>query len=310
MPATKMHWWAAAVIGLTLAAGMALGACADRGSSTQPLGVAVGPSPAPLPIVGALRGTIDLTTGALQFENAALPAVSAGVSRAVYGDQNVLVRLYNTAVAVDSTTTPGTKTWTGNFGLRNLTNHVIGDEQAGTAPDTMGVFVFFNTTPTITGTSAPCTGCTVTINRADGTGNFTAAGQLYFWWRDRVAANDTTKTRKLWSFSAPSAVRSFSFTVLVSAAWPPPDETRWKVVLNNDSLPDTQEEPRWRLERDRLVEHVLGVGRHPRRHRRQHRHAAVLSARFGGSNGIGVYRGADAVGEREPESARSTHGHR
>ena len=88
-----------------------------------------------------------------------------GVSRAVYSDQNVLVRLYNTPVAIDSTSVPGTKTWTGMVGLRNLTTHLIGDEQVGAAPDTMGVFVFFNTTPTITATSAPCPGFTVTINR-------------------------------------------------------------------------------------------------------------------------------------------------
>ena len=194
----------------------------------------------------ALRATIDMRTGALELENLdpSLPSTSA--SRAVFGDQGVLVRLYNTTVAIDSVSVPGTKTWTGNVGLQNLMTHSIGDEQTGTTPaDTMGVFVFFNTTPTVTAPT-PCVGCTVTINRFDGTGNFTAAGQHYFWWGERVAANDTTRTRKLWSFSAPSQVTRFSFTVLVSAPWPTPNETRWKVMLNNDSIPDTQEEPRWK----------------------------------------------------------------
>jgi hypothetical protein len=226
-----------------------LGSCIERETSAEPSRALSPPPPASPQILAALRGRIDLTTGVLEFENAAaeLPAAAIGVSRAVYGDQNVLVKLYNTPVSIDSTSVPGTKTWTGNVGLQNLTTHVIGDEQAGAAPDTMGVFVFFNTTPTVTAPS-PCPGCSVTINRYDGTGNFTAPGQLYFWWRDRVAANDTTKARLLWSFSAPAQVTGFSFTVLVSAAWPPPAEARWKVTLNNDSLPDTQEEPRWHIE--------------------------------------------------------------
>jgi hypothetical protein len=191
-----------------------------------------------------------MTNGSLVFEDIASGVAAAvpGVSRAIYGDQNVLVRLYNTPVAIDSVSVPGTKTWTGNVGLRNLTAHVIGDEQAGAAPDTMGVFVFFTTEPTVTA-PVPCAGCAVIINRYDGTGSMsTMAPQKYFWWRDRVAANDTTKARKLWSFSAPSQVTSFSFAVMVNAAWPPPDEARWKVTLNNDSLADTQEEPRWRIE--------------------------------------------------------------
>ena len=208
-----------------------------------------------------MRGTIDMTTGALTFESARseLSPPLRAMNRAVYGDQNVLVRLYNTQVTIDSVSVPGTKTWSGNVGLQNLTTHAIGDEQAGVAPDTMGVFVFFNTTPTVTA-PLPCTGCSVTIGRFDGTGNFTAPGQRYFWWRDRVAANDTTKVRKLWSFSAPSQVTAFSFTVLVSAAWPPPDETRWKVTLNNDSLPDTQEEPPWHTEQSGSATYTASAG--------------------------------------------------
>jgi hypothetical protein len=209
---------------------------------------------APAAVLGGVQGTIDLRTGALEFTP--LPAVSAsplGLSRAVYGDQNVLTRLYNTAVAVDSVSVPGTRTWSGNVGLQNLTSHFIGDEQTGATPtEIMGVFVFFNSTPTVT-SPIPCPGCTVTINQSDGSGNFTAPGQRYSWWGERIAAGDTTRTRKLWSFSAPSQVRTFSFTVLVGAAWPAPDETRWKVTLNNDSIPDTQEEPRWRRQ-------TLGTG--------------------------------------------------
>ena len=221
-------------------------ACGDRAPGSEP--VARSLPPAPLSGGTVLRGSVDMRTGSLTFEatGSALPASSA--SRAVFGDQGVLVRLYNTPVAIDSTTTPGTKTWTGNVGLRNLMSHAIGDEQAGAAPpDTMGVFVFFASNPTVTAPS-PCTGCSVTVNRFDGTGTFTAAGQRYSFWAERVAAGDTTRTRRLWSFSAPSQVTAFSFDVLVSAAWPPPDEARWKVNLNGDSLPDTQEEPRWRIE--------------------------------------------------------------
>jgi hypothetical protein len=189
-----------------------------------------------------------MRSGALLFEPVSTTSGTSGISRAMYGNQGVDVRIYNTPVAIDSTTTPGTKTWTGNVGILNLLTHSIGDEQATAAPpDTMGIFVFFTATPTVTA-PVPCAGCTVTINTFDGTGSFTTAGQQYFWWNERLAGGDTTRTRKLWSFSAPSQVTAFSFTVLVGASWPPPDESRWKVTLNGDSLPTTQEEPRWRLE--------------------------------------------------------------
>lgn len=236
----------------TVLGASALAGCSDHRTSAEPVnGRPTTPSTpsvpsAPTSTFAIVHGTVD-ASGQLRFDDATTvsPSTTSSASRAVYGDQNVSVKLSNTTVSIDSVTTPGTKVWSANVSLRNLLTHAIGDEQAGVSPDTMGVFVFFNTTPTITSTSATCSGCAVTITRADGTGNFTAANQQYFWWRDRVAAGATTAVAKTWSFSAPSAVTGFSFTVLVSAAWPPPDETRWKVTLNNDSLPTTQEEPPW-----------------------------------------------------------------
>jgi hypothetical protein len=46
-------------------------------------------------------------------------------------------------------------------------------------------------------------------------------------------------------FEADSQVTAFSFDVLVSAAWPPPNETRWKIAYEGDSIPDVAVEPRW-----------------------------------------------------------------
>lgn len=222
-------------------------ACADGTPGTAPSGRT--PTAAP-PVAGALRGTVDLSTGVLTFEQ--IPArngaagVSTGPNLAIYGDQGVTAQLYNTAVAVDSVTAPGMKRWSGDVGIRNLLTHAIGDEQAGlSSADTMGIHVFFVTEPVVV-EPLPCAGCAVTIRNAHGTGTFDAPNRTYFFWPERVSAGDTTRTRKRWEFEAPSQVRRFSFDVLVSAAWPPPTETRWKVQLNNDSLPDTQEEPRWR----------------------------------------------------------------
>ncbi|MGI9077177.1 MAG: hypothetical protein ACR2G6_07605, partial [Gemmatimonadaceae bacterium] len=51
-------------------------------------------------------------------------------------------------------------------------------------------------------------------------------------------------------FQADTHVTTFTFEVLVSSAWAAPNETRWKIDYQADSLPDTQSEPRWTQYRD------------------------------------------------------------
>ncbi len=227
-----------------------------------------GLTPPELPDVSVqtvLRGHVDLVKGTLSFEPApvgfarvpgefatASSAPTTAMSAAIYGDQNVTVRLYNTTVS--QSIVAGKKQFTANVGVRNLLSHHIGDEQAGASPpDTMGVYVFFNSGPTVTQTTTSCPACTVIVKNQHGTLTFTAAGQKYFHWQERLGpsggGSDTTRARKSWIFEADTQVTNFTFDVLVSAAWANPNESRWKIDYQADSLPDTQSEPRWRLRR-------------------------------------------------------------
>jgi hypothetical protein len=227
----------------------ALGACGD--SASAPLSRPGSGAP---PVVAQIRGTADFVNGTLTFEPIALASsgssVAPGFSGQIYGVQGSTVRIYNSAVTVTNPSSPGKKTFSGNVGVRNLLAFKIGDEQSGTPTDTNGIFVFVNSGPTVIRPS-PCAGCTVTVKNSHGALTFNAPLQRYWYWLDRLdAANgtrDTTLVRKAWVFEADTQVTGFSFDVLVSAAWSSPNETRWKVDYQADSLPDTQAEPNWIL---------------------------------------------------------------
>jgi len=210
---------------------------------------------------GALMSGQVNADGSVTFGPAASSSAAQfapGVSGAIYGDQNVTVRLYSSGFTIDSTSAPGKKRWSFSVGLRNYLDYPIGSNQAGAQPDdTLGVYVVVVADPVVTATSGPCSGnaCKVRVDSTtDGVGSFTAPGQKYYYWRERLAAKqpvagaDTTSTRKRWVFTGPSTVSSFRFTLMVSAAWPPPHDTRWNVYYDaaTDSLPDMQAEPRWK----------------------------------------------------------------
>jgi hypothetical protein len=227
----------------------ALGACGDNASAPSP---PIAPATTPAG-AAAIRGNADFVNGTLTFApiTPAAGSISAapGVSGQIYGVQGTTVRIYNSAVTVTNPSSPGKKTFSANVGVRNLLAFKIGDEQSGTPVDTMGIFVFVNSGPTVTRTSSSCPGCTVTVKNGHGVLTFNAPLQHYWYWLDRLdaanGARDTTLTRKSWVFEADTQVTGFSFDVLVSAAWSSPNETRWKVDYQGDSLPDTQTEPRW-----------------------------------------------------------------
>jgi hypothetical protein len=228
-----------------LVAGLA--ACGDFSVTGQQFAPSV---PIAQPAVyGAMRGTVDVGSGTMTFEPLDRSAPE-GFHGQIYGDQGVTVRLYNSPVVIDTVSTPGVRKLSANIAIKNLLPHAIGDEQSGLAPtDTTGVFVFFTREPVVT--TWPCSGCYVRIANYDGTASFDAPNQKYFHWPERIApggalTGDTSLVRRLWVFEMSPEVRTFSFTVLVSAAWPAPYETRWKVSYVADSLPDTRSEPRWR----------------------------------------------------------------
>ena len=230
---------------------LALTACADSDQGTAP----VSPEPVAGEIIGAVRGTVDVVAGTLTFE----PIPAAGLSRrgvsdarpsGIYGDQGITVRLYNSPVTVVPSSTAGKEIYRANVGIRNLLAFPVGDEQAGVPLDTMGVFVFINSGPTVTATSSSCSpACSVTARNAHGVLAFNQPGQRYWHWNERIGAfgsgSDTTRVRRTWEFEADTQVTNFQFDVLVSAAWPPPAESRWRMGYEGDSVPDVGAEPGW-----------------------------------------------------------------
>ncbi len=237
----------------------AAAACSDR---RQPAPSPLQPPSHPLTTVAHLRGTLDVASGTLTFDPVDGAATGNGVSATIYGDQGVNVVIYNSPV-VTSAPVAGKKTYSANVGIQNLLAYRIGDEQRAAAPaDTMGIYVFTNTAPVVAGTSSACA-CTVTVQNPQGTGNFTAPNQPYWFWPEILGpANggaDTTLVRKPWVFQADTQVTRFTFDVLVSAAWVPPYQTVWRVDYPADSLPDTQAEPRWRnLGTPKATESMVG----------------------------------------------------
>lgn len=200
-----------------------------------------------MPTLGVMRGMVDLDRGTLEFAPIA-PGGVPGFQPAIYGDQNVNVRLYNSPVVVDSSTS--TWTWTANVGIRNMRAHFVGDEETSVAPlDTMGLYVFFVQEPV---PGQPCGGCFARIANHQGTMSFDAPNRKYFHWPERLnptgsALGDTTRVRRTWIFETSAGVRSFSFNVLVAAAWPAPYETRWKTEYTGDLLPGSSA-PTWKTE--------------------------------------------------------------
>lgn len=197
--------------------------------------------------LGMLRATVELDRATLEF-TPVVPSAIPGLSTAIYGDQNVNVRLYNSRVAVDSST--NIWQWTASVGIRNMRSHFIGDEETAATPlDTIGIYVFFvrDAVP-----GQPCPGCFARIANHDGTMSFDAPNQKFFYWHERLnpmgaALGDTTLARRVWRFETSAGVRSFTFSVLIAAPWPAPHEARWKVQYTADVLPGAAAPP-WKSE--------------------------------------------------------------
>jgi glucose/arabinose dehydrogenase len=227
---------------------LALAAALVPGCADTPTGPPGERPLTPMQHVTVVRGEVDADRGTLTFS--AVPIGGSGFSPVVYGNQGVTVRLYNTPVVITQPT-PGTRRFEAQVGIRNLLSHIVGDEQAGAAPpDTMGIFVFFISGPVVTAPS-PCAGCQITLSSQHGEWMVTGGSQKYFHWPERLARagapGDTTRSRTTWRFDASAAVTGFWFEVLVSAPWPAPEETRWKVEYPADSVPESGAEPRWRV---------------------------------------------------------------
>lgn len=242
---------------------------ADRDPMRTPDAPGVINPPSDVHIVGALRGEVDVLKGTMSFTPIDVPGAYrvAGLNYALYGNQGTTVRLYNTPTGTTANSpSPGQSVDSAWVGIRNMLPHAIGDEQDSlpTKLDTMGVYVYFSSGPTASSGSG-----TVNLVNQQGTLAFDAPSQKYFWyrsylWREisgvaRADGKDTTvnvgtstpTSRIKWKFQRASTVLNYTFTVLISAPWPKPFETSWKVDWQGDSLPNRhaagtyESEPYW-----------------------------------------------------------------
>ena len=145
------------------------GACSDQSitSSVKPATPAPTANPSQ---VGMLRGTMR-EDGTLVLESLD-PSIQIGdtnASGAIYGNQNVTVKV--TASNFSIVTSGATKTWTFTLAVHNLLNYPIGSVDGAAVPfDTVGVFVFFATAPSVV--SPTNCGCSVSVLNTQGAANF------------------------------------------------------------------------------------------------------------------------------------------
>jgi hypothetical protein len=227
------------------------GACSDQSitSSAKP----VTPPTPTANQAGMLRGTVrEDGTVVLESLDPTIQVGDSNTSGAIYGNQNVTAKV--TASGFSVATVGAVKTWKFTLAVHNLLNYPVGSIDGGATPyDTVGVFVFFPSAPSVV--SPTNCGCTVSILNTQGTANFSGIGQKYYWYRDRLSAKglagDSTKNNPVWTFTAPSTVNSFRFTVLLSTPWPrglQAQDTSWAAAYtpSSDSLPDANASPRWK----------------------------------------------------------------
>jgi hypothetical protein len=232
---------------------IAAAACSDQSitSSATPVTPVV---PAPQgSTVGMLRGTVrEDGTVVLESLDPSIQVGDSNTSGAIYGNQNVTAKV--TASNFSLVSAGGVKTWKFTIAVHNLLNYPVGSIDGSATPyDTVGVFVFFQTAPSVV-SPANC-GCSVNVLNTQGAASFSGINQKYYWYRDRLSAKglagDSTNNNPTWTFTAPSTVNSFRFTVLLSAPWPrglQTQDTSWAVgyTPTSDSLPDVNASPRWK----------------------------------------------------------------
>jgi hypothetical protein len=240
-------------IALTTTLVLAAAACSDR-SITSSVTPATPVTPAPqASTVGMLRGTVrEDGTVVLESLDPSIQVGDSNTSGAIYGNQNVTAKV--TASNFSLSNVAGTKTWKFTIAVHNLLNYPVGSIDGSATPyDTVGVFVFFPTAPSVV--SPANSGSTVNVLNTQGAASFSGINQKYYWYRDRLSAKglagDSTRNNPTWTFTAPSTVNSFRFTVLLSAPWPrglQTQDTSWAVAYspNADSLPDVNASPRWK----------------------------------------------------------------
>lgn len=185
-----------------------LAACAD-GRTLEPEAVPAEEAPTAPTLMVALECRADARAGTLSCEpqGAGTAGTTAGgPSRVILGGQNEYIRLTSSGVSFDGTHLNADVTVTNLLGQPLATLD-------GSTPHADGVRVFIH--------SGPTNG--VTMDNADGTGTFTAAGQPYYQYStlggDGLLGTDEVGESKLWKFRMNGASR-FDFVAYVSAEVP------------------------------------------------------------------------------------------
>ncbi|MDB4951222.1 MAG: peptidase [Gemmatimonadetes bacterium] len=167
--------------------------------------------------VGAARMLGDVTCTVTPREKKivceAARSASAGGSglRAAILGQNQ-IKMVSQNVQLDTVT----RVFQADVTVQNLLAYALGTPDGSTVT---GVKVFYFAGPTVTSYVATGDTGTVTVRNADGTGNFTAAGQPFYLYNQTLAPNAVSAS-KVWQWNWPRTVKTFSFQVKVFAATP------------------------------------------------------------------------------------------
>jgi hypothetical protein len=220
----------------------------------------------PTPVLGFINGQISgkvMTTTFVPLSGSIAGVTDSKVSASIYGQQGVTIDVLGVVDSLHDVIgvgPAGSRTWFTHVKLRNREAFPIGSNYGRAAAlDTSGVFAFFTVDPNVS-LPVPCVSCAVSVSNQSGTSNFTGATQKYFYYRNRPSAFtngapglDTTnnivwkfKTSN-WNPGVTDTVHAFFFTLMVSAAWPPPQDSALKVNYDAtvDTFPDIDAKPIW-----------------------------------------------------------------
>jgi hypothetical protein len=171
----------------------------------QPAEPVVAGAPPPVTSVQALDCTVDVAAGKLSCTSE-LPA--GGPSMTILGGQN------SNVVLTASSTTRNADTVQFDVTIQSLLPEGMGTPD-GVMVDTAGIRVFFASGPSVTQGSG-----TVMVANPDGVGEFTAPGQAYFRYAQKLAQDQVSDPRT-WKLVHGAQVEKFAFRVYVSAELQP-----------------------------------------------------------------------------------------
>jgi len=204
---TMMRSTTRAGLGLVV---LALAACSDGTSPAAPEPTV----PGPVQLVQlACRASVEEMS--VRCGSGSLTGDARGL---IVGNQDVYVRLTSSSPAYNA----ATQAFTFNVTVQNLIAQPLGTAN-GTTPSPTGVRVFFPQDPTV----ASGSGAIAVV--ADGTGTFTAGGQSYYQYSgtqlgaDGILSPNETSAAKGWTFTVPTTVNTFVFTLYVAADVPAPN---------------------------------------------------------------------------------------